>query len=73
MGREGQGLDDPLLSWAGLCAPGIRSTSFDTLCGSVRQDAGGVGAPVSVGAARAMSEVPGPSGLGARVCGGVFR
>ena len=44
----------------------------DTLCGSVRQEAGGVGAGVSLGTTEAMSEMPECSGLGARVRGGLL-
>lgn len=68
MGEKGKVWTTPFSPERGESAPGIRSTSFDTLCGSVRQDAGGTGAQVSVAAARVLSEVRRGTGLGARIC-----
>ena len=68
MGREGQG-------WRPLAGRSLAHPTkqvFDTLCGRVRQDAGGVGAQVSVAAAFALSALRWGAGLGARVCDGVL-
>lgn len=71
MGEKGKVLDDPLLSLTGE-ARASDNQSSDTLCGSVRQDAGGVGAELSVGQTEAMSEVPECSGLGTWVRGSLL-
>ena len=72
MGEKGKVWEDPILSMAGLCPGPSDKQSSDTLCRSVRQAAGGVGAAVSLGEAETMSEVPERSAVGARVRRSVF-
>jgi hypothetical protein len=71
MGEKGKVLATPFSPEWGK-AHTSNEQSFDTLCGSVRQDAGGAGTQVSVAAAEAMSEVWRGSGLGARVRRSLF-
>jgi len=56
MGEKGKVLATPFSPERGE-APRIRSTTFDTLYGSERQDTGSSGAELSVAAARALSTV----------------
>jgi hypothetical protein len=72
MGEKGKVLDDPLLSLAGRKPRASKKQSSDTLCGSVRQEADGVGAELSLEETGAMSEVQQCSAMGSWVRGSLL-